>query len=290
MKILFVTDLHANRHLFEATLEAARHHRVQAVVVGGDLLEWGLDDLEATEATQRAFLQQFLDPHLGAYDEAGIHWIAVLSSHDLPAIDGTFDAVCAAHTHAHHISRRRLALNGFEFIGFDLVADYPFSPKSRCRREDQAFHPMPFRGKLIEATPEGWRPLEDWAARLQSLPTLEEELAGLPAPHDERQAVYVIHHPPAGLGLGVIKSGADIGSRAVRRFLERVQPRLSLHGHIHESPATSGKWATALGRTLCIQPGQGDNLHHVLLDLPTLTGRLLGAGEGLPEALPKIMP
>lgn len=289
MKILFVTDLHADRNRFEATLEAARYHRVKAVVIGGDILEWCFEDLAGTEATQRAFLREFLDPHLNAYDEAGIHWIAVLSSHDLPAIDEGFDAVCASHTHAHHISRRRLSLNGFEFIGFDLVADYPFPPKSRCRRDDQSFQAPPFRGTAIEATLEGWRRVEDWAARLRQLPTLEEELARLPAPHDGQRAVYVIHHPPAGLGLGVIHSGADIGSGAVRRFLERIQPRLSLHGHIHESPATSGKWAAALGRTLCLQPGQGDSLHHVLLDLSTLTGRLLGATE-LPEGLPRVTP
>lgn len=41
-----------------------------------------------------------------------------------------------------------------------------------------------------------------------------------------------------------------VGSTAVRTAIERVQPVLSLHGHIHESKA-AGK----LGRTVLLNPG-----------------------------------
>ena len=43
---------------------------------------------------------------------------------------------------------------------------------------------------------------------------------------------------------------APVGSKAVRIFLERHQPLLGLHSHIHES-----KNAKYIGRTLCINPG-----------------------------------
>ena len=41
-----------------------------------------------------------------------------------------------------------------------------------------------------------------------------------------------------------------VGSTAVRAAIERYQPMLALHGHVHESAG-----ATRLGRTLCINPG-----------------------------------
>lgn len=41
-----------------------------------------------------------------------------------------------------------------------------------------------------------------------------------------------------------------VGSRAVREAIERHQPLLALHGHIHES-----RGAVRIGRTLCINPG-----------------------------------
>ena len=41
-----------------------------------------------------------------------------------------------------------------------------------------------------------------------------------------------------------------VGSRAVREAIERYQPLLALHGHVHES-----RGAIKLGRTLCVNPG-----------------------------------
>ncbi len=43
---------------------------------------------------------------------------------------------------------------------------------------------------------------------------------------------------------------APVGSTSVRHLIERVQPVLSLHGHIHESRA-----ARKIGRTVAINPG-----------------------------------
>ena len=40
------------------------------------------------------------------------------------------------------------------------------------------------------------------------------------------------------------------GSRAVRRIIEKYQPLLGLHGHIHESPGF-----TRIGQTQCLNPG-----------------------------------
>jgi Icc-related predicted phosphoesterase len=41
-----------------------------------------------------------------------------------------------------------------------------------------------------------------------------------------------------------------VGSSAVRAVLERYQPMLSLHGHIHES-----RGGAKLGRTVALNPG-----------------------------------
>lgn len=41
-----------------------------------------------------------------------------------------------------------------------------------------------------------------------------------------------------------------VGSTAVRELIERYEPMLTLHGHVHES-----RGATKIGRSLCINPG-----------------------------------
>jgi Icc-related predicted phosphoesterase len=81
----------------------------------------------------------------------------------------------------------------------------------------------------------------------------------------EKPTVVMTHVPPYGTriddapklraDLSVERSGGSpimvpVGSTAVRAFIQRVQPMLSLHGHIHESRGT-----TRLGRTIAINPG-----------------------------------
>jgi hypothetical protein len=50
----------------------------------------------------------------------------------------------------------------------------------------------------------------------------------------------------AGTGVTMI----PVGSTAVRKIIEKYQPMIGLHGHIHESRAVS-----KIGRTTCINPG-----------------------------------
>ncbi len=50
-----------------------------------------------------------------------------------------------------------------------------------------------------------------------------------------------------------------VGSTAVRAAIERYQPLLGLHGHVHEAHATC-----KIGRTVCINPGSdfGEGILH----------------------------
>jgi len=83
---------------------------------------------------------------------------------------------------------------------------------------------------------------------------------------DFSRCLFNLHCPPYGtpldeapkldenlkpvLGLGGTPVLEHVGSMAVRNAIEKHQPLLSLHGHIHEARAV-----IKLGRTLCINPG-----------------------------------
>jgi uncharacterized protein len=80
---------------------------------------------------------------------------------------------------------------------------------------------------------------------------------------DPSRAIFNLHCPPFKSGLDEAPAiDADlkllhggralrpVGSTAVRAAIERYQPLLSLHGHIHES-----KGAIKIGKTLSINPG-----------------------------------
>jgi Icc-related predicted phosphoesterase len=96
----------------------------------------------------------------------------------------------------------------------------------------------------------------------------EEDLAQRMAPmirdiKDMSRAIFNFHPPPFGTSLDEApaldenlrpmhggRALRHVGSTAVREAIDKYQPMLSLHGHIHE-----GKGITRIGRTLSINPG-----------------------------------
>ena len=62
--------------------------------------------------------------------------------------------------------------------------------------------------------------------------------------------ILVTHYPPQGTLLDRTPSGQEIGSRAIRTFIEEAQPLACLSGYIHDAPAQD-----KLGRTELLNPG-----------------------------------
>ena len=267
MKMLFVTDLHGNMVKYRHVFEAALKHGAAAVVNGGDMLPLGGD----LPGSQKEFVEGFLPGHFAGYSEAGIVCLGLLGNDDLKIHDAVFDRVCRKHKNIYNLAQRRVKINGFEFIGMNWVTDYPFRLKDRCRRDGPGYVFQDQFGSGLLSTPGGFKELKNWRAYAEGLPDMRQELAKLPMPPNPAKAVYVIHMPPAGLGLDVISSGEQVGSAAVRRFIGKNVPLLTLHGHIHESPDMSGVWKAKAGNTVCVQPGQSKTaLTYVLLDLNTM--------------------
>jgi len=114
---------------------------------------------------------------------------------------------------------------------------------------------------MADATPTPWD-----TPREKPEEELEKEIERLVQQlKNPRQAIFNFHMPPYGTSLDKapeltkdlrIKSDlstillAHVGSKAVRAALEKYQPLLGLHGHIHESDAYE-----KLGETVIINPG-----------------------------------
>src|SRR3990167_1067848 len=208
-KILFVTDLHGNIPKYRRVFEAAIKHGVAAVVNGGDMLTLDGD----LHGSQRDFIEGFLSPYFAGYEKAGIYHLGFLGNDDLKIHDDVFDETCRKYKHVVNLAQRRFELNGFEFVGMNWVADYPFRLKDRCRRDGPGYVFQEQFGTGLLSTPEGFRELDDWPAYAATLPAIEDELAALPRPADAARAIYVIHTPPFGLGLDVTTSGGQVGSQ-----------------------------------------------------------------------------
>ena len=79
---------------------------------------------------------------------------------------------------------------------------------------------------------------------------LEYELGKLCA---DRNTVMVAHTPPLGAG-DILYNGSRCGSRSVREWIEEVQPKLWLCGHIHEDNSATGIGDTLVLNCACNYP------------------------------------
>jgi Icc-related predicted phosphoesterase len=111
----------------------------------------------------------------------------------------------------------------------------------------------------------GWSNPTPWNThREESEEALGERIDAMAKQLDDlSHAIFNLHCPPFNSGLDeapaidsdlkLLHGGRalrPVGSKAVRQAIDKYQPVLSLHGHIHES-----KGAIKLGKTLSINPG-----------------------------------
>ncbi|MBU4492121.1 MAG: metallophosphoesterase [Euryarchaeota archaeon] len=239
MRVLFVTDLHGSKWKYERLFKAAKDFRANIVINGGDLLPGNNEPF-----SQGEFITNYLDNHFARFNSAGIYYLCYLGNDDLRIFDELFEETCNKY--------------------------YPFRLKDRCRMDTDDYIFQEQFGTGLLSTPDGWQEIDDWFTHVKKLPTIEVELSRLVRPKDMANSVYVIHIPPNRLGLDRCYDGSEVGSKAIYNFLKKYQPKLSLHGHIHESPELTGRWYAQLGRTICIQPGQLNEFTYVTIDLSTM--------------------
>jgi Icc-related predicted phosphoesterase len=76
-----------------------------------------------------------------------------------------------------------------------------------------------------------------------------------------RWKVFVPHAPPRGTRVDALRSGEHVGSTAVREFVERYQPDLTVCGHIHEA-----RGEDVLGQTRVVNCGPAGRGCYVILE------------------------
>lgn len=262
MKILYATDLHGDLEKYNELFKVAVESKADIVINGGDMLP-----KEGNLLDQKDFITSHLLEHFEKFEKKQIYYLFYPGNDDLKIFDPLIAKICKKCKFIKNIAQKMIPIAGYEFIGMNLVSDYPFRLKDRCRKDTKA---SPIRlqyGTALLSDKNGFREIPNWDEYVSKLPTIEEELRALKKPKDASKSVYVIHMPPDKLGLDVCFHGEKVGSKAVYDFIKLNQPKLTLHGHIHESPQVTGVWKTKLDKTLCVQPGQMNGFTYVLIDL-----------------------
>ena len=285
LRLFFTTDIHGSERCFRKFLNAAQVHRADVLVLGGDVagkrivpLVAERDGLHGTldgrsqvlrnEASVAEFERTAADQGLYVWhtDANGVSRL----TESPEAVEGVFLQLASERLSRWlELAGERLDPSKVRLF-INLGNDDPFE-LNPILESSQFVYP---EGRLVDLDGRramasvGFANLTPWHCA-RDVP--EEELARRileavgSADLDGRQLVLNLHCPPYNSGLDtaalldgdlnpVMQAGqpvlGPVGSTAVREAIERYQPILSLHGHIHES-----RGVAKINRTVAINPG-----------------------------------
>jgi len=285
-RILFATDVHGSDPVWKKFIRGADRYKANVLIIGGDIT--GKNVTAVTENPDGTYSAEFQEQkHSMRNKEELERFENILRTNGTYMYVGSpsqLSELALDHYKAEKIFSELVLERLAEWVDFaDKNATTPLyvnagnddepgvddvlrgskkivQPEDRVIKIDSK-HEM-ISGGFANLTP--WHcprdlPEEEIARRLEKKVVLLE---------NPRTAVFNLHCPPVNSGLdtcpkldssvyppkpimdagGIVLFGA--GSTAVRASIEKYQPMLGLHGHIHES-----KNIAKIGKSVCINPG-----------------------------------
>lgn len=262
---------------YNKLLSLAVTEKADCIVIGGDILPRARSLVDLLDV-QRKFIIYHLRPLFERFREANHETtIYLMMGNDDFAVNmdmlEEMDAeglIKLLHLRAYHLA------GNLYIAGYGCVPPTPFMIKD-WERLDGERSEVPARSyEACTSSRDGleYVNVRDW---LITHNTINEDLKILAGMSDPGNTAYVMHTPPFGTTLDVLYNGLHVGSRSVRCFIEDHKPPLTLHGHIHESRHMTNQLADSIGRSICVNAGQSeDMLHAVVIDIPGYTVRPVG--------------
>lgn len=154
-----------------------------------------------------------------------------------------------------YIHNRHISWQGYDIYGYAYIPPTPFMLKDWERYDVSRFVDP---GCI--SPEEGWHTVPVSERELRYT-TIAEDLKTLVKTDDLSRAIMLFHAPPYqtyldraaldGKQIDHVPLDVHVGSIAIQRFIMERQPRLTLHGHIHESARLTGHWCQQIGKTWC---------------------------------------
>ena len=300
-RIFFSTDLHGSEKCFRKFVNAGKFYSANVLILGGDITgKMVIPVIDMGDGTYSCHFQgnerrlksrEELDNTIKEIRDAGYyHYVSNRKevdelSLDKAKVDALFERLMIESVdHWLQLACERLSGTGIRCyispgnddlpaIGEHLIDQDPvFNPERKVVRIDDK-HEMMTLGHS-NRTP--WN--SPGEADEDQLERMLEEMSS--KVKDLGNCIFNTHVPPLGTPIDqapaldstfkpIVRGGqveqTSVGSSAVRKVIEKYQPLVGIHGHVHES-----KGIAKVGRTMCFNPGSAYSegiLQGLLLDL-----------------------
>ena len=308
MKLYFATDVHGSEICWKKFISAAKFYEVDVLILGGDMtgkaiipiIAQGGDKYKVTLLEQESILegQEAVDKMAATIQNRG-YYPYVTNPDEVNEISSTpgksdalfTDMVLATVNRWMDYADNKLAGTGircFVCPGNDDVfeIDAAIAASKSVRSVEGQVIELDEHHEMVSS---GWSNPTPWDTHREEpeealLKRIEAVIAQARNPSN---AVFNLHPPPYGSGLDEApeltkdlrpayagRSLVSVGSKSVLAVIDKYQPLLGLHGHIHE-----GKGTRKYKKTLCINPGsmyEQGVLHGAVVELkPNKVGNYL---------------
>jgi uncharacterized protein len=299
MKIFFATDVHGSEICWKKFISAGKFYEVDVLVLGGDMTGKAIIPIIAQGGNKYKVTLLEQETILNSEEEVKSMVIAIQNRGYYPYITNSDEVAEISGTkgNSDKLFLKLVLETGQKWMDY---ADAKLAGTGIrcfvCPGNDDIFEldevvaasksVQLAEGRVIplddhhEMASSGWCNPTPWDTHREEpeealRKRIEEVVSKV---HDIPNSIFNLHAPPFGSGLDEApeltkdlrpayagRSLVPVGSHAVLEIIEKYQPLLGLHGHIHE-----GKGTRKYKRTLCVNPGsmyEQGILHGVIIDL-----------------------
>jgi Icc-related predicted phosphoesterase len=264
----FVSDLHGKTELYEKLAVSVISEKPDAVFIGGDISPFSI-----TSGSYGHFFTGYLASLLKKITEytENKSRVFLIPGNDDPA---------EYEKYLKKLDSKKLLCyvqsNWVNYLEHD-IAGYAYVPPTPFLLKDWEKYDVSRYLDPGDVSPEdGYRTVEV-EPNVVKYSTIADDLKNLAGGKDLTNSIILFHTPPHKTNLDRVANDRkmfehvplelNVGSIAVRRFIEEHKPLLTLHGHIHESARITGSWKDKIGSTHCFSAAHdGIELAVVMFD------------------------
>lgn len=270
IKALFISDLHGSKQKYDLLFKKILSEKPAAVFIGGDLL--GFTGLDSTFPASFDFFYDFLQPELQRlrthlkkeYPQVYI----ILGNDDSKSHEDVLIDISTTGllTYVHD---RKVQFMGYSVVGYSYVPPSPF-----LNKDWEKYDVSQFTDVGCVSPEEGYRSIAVLTENLRFY-TIKYDLDVLFKNSDMNKTICLFHTPPYqthldraaldGKMIDYAPLDVHVGSIAVKKFIEKKQPYITLHGHIHESTRITGLWNQKIGKTFSFQGASETDDYAILI-------------------------
>ena len=255
MKFIYTSDIHGDKKKYEKLIELCKELKINNIIVGGDLFH---KHAKERIPVQIEFIKGYLRDYYKKLKDNNINYIGIVGNDDLEIPCEIYYEMIKEFPNVHSVEVEPYSVDGISFIGSSYVLDAPFKRKDHIAIEEGLEMPPQKSDVIYVDKCQKEISVDEWKELRKTYPRMEDIVASLPKGKDGDKVIYILHDPPANVGLDYCIDGTKAGSKAIYNFLKNSNAYMSLHGHIHESYLLSGVWNKKIGNTIAIQAGQSE--------------------------------